>query len=242
MLNPDAEAEHSSAAKVCEGTVLVVEDDSVTRAKIIKCLMKHRLKVIEASTGEEAMALFEGGNVDLVVLDILMPGMDGFEVCRRMRAHDVNPPIIMLTTLGEMTDRLRGLDLGADDYMVKPFHPEELMARIRAVLRRSRATAAQGAIIEVGDLKLESHSHKCSKNGHDLDLTPKEFQLLDELCANRGRAVSRDSLLKRIWGEHHFGSDKSLDVYIGKLRQKVEDDPENPTLICTVRGFGYLCE
>lgn len=240
MVNCNSEAEATAPPEVCEGTVLVVEDEALARTKIIKSLVKNHFRVIEAHTGEQAMERFEGA-IDLVVLDILLPGLDGFEVCRRMRARTLNTPIIMLTTLGEIKDRLRGLDLGADDYMVKPFYPQELVARVRAVLRRSRDAAAKSVMLEFRDLKIDFHAQKCFKNGHDLDLTPKEFQLLDELCANRGTAVSRQALLNRIRGENRFGSDKSLDVYIGRLRQKIEDDPEEPTLIRTVRGFGYLC-
>ena len=199
------------------GTVLVVEDESITRAKILRALTRSHFRTLEAGTGEAALVLFETEAVDLIFLDIMLPGMDGFELC----------------------ERLRGLGLGADDYMVKPFHPEELVARVRAVLRRSKEVVADPSLT-VGDLRIEFHSGKCLKRGQDLDLTPKEFQLLDELLAHRGEAVSRAALSARVWGENHHGSDKSLDVYVGRLRQKVEDNPEEPALIQTVRGFGYL--
>jgi len=221
------------------GTVLVVEDESLTRAKILRALTRSHFRTLEAGTGEAALLLFETEAVDLIVLDIMLPGMDGFELCERLRGGGHQTPIIMLTNLADMKDRLRGLGLGADDYMVKPFHPEELVARVRAVLRRSKEVVADPSLT-VGDLRIEFHSGKCLKRGQDLDLTPKEFQLLDELLAHRGEAVSRAALSARVWGENHHGSDKSLDVYVGRLRQKVEDNPEEPALIQTVRGFGYL--
>ena len=224
-----------------EGTILVVEDEPLTRAKIVRALIKGNYQVVEAESGEQALASFRSVPVDLVVLDLLLPGMSGFEVCQCLRSGDGKTPIIMLTNLNEIQDRVRGLGMGADDYMVKPFYPEELVARVQAVLRRSKDLVPQDAVLEVGELKIEFHTQRAFKNGVDLELTHKEFQLLAELCASHGKPVSRATLLSRVWGENHFGSDKSLDVFVGRLRQKVETEPDNPTLIRTVRGHGYMC-
>lgn len=224
-----------------KGTILLVEDEAATRNVIRRTLEREHYLVIEAGTGEEAIRLFDPRTIDLVLLDILLPGISGFEVCERLRRASSRAAIIMLTVLEGIDDRLKGLELGADDYMIKPFHPKELVARAGAVLRRSREAAAASPVQEVGDLRIDFHTQKCFREGVDLDLTQKEFLLLSELCANRGRIVERAMLLRKVWGEDHHMSGKSLDVYIGRLRQKVEKHPEEPSLILTVRGEGYLC-
>ena len=221
------------------GTILVVEDEAMTRIKILRTLTGNKYQAVAAHSGEEALEQLQTRDFDLVVLDILLPGISGFEVCERIQQSPRKTPIIMLTALHALSDRLRGLSLGADDYMIKPFAPEELVARVQAVLRRSKKTAA--SVQTTQGLKIDFHAQKCFKNAQDLRLTPKEFQLLAGLCECPGTAVSRETLSRRLWGEKHFGSEKSLDVYIGRLRQKVEDDPEDPDLILTVRGFGYCC-
>jgi DNA-binding response OmpR family regulator len=224
------------------GTILVVEDEVLTRTKIRRALLKEGFKVTEAESGEDALDLMQQEPFKLIVLDIILPGMDGFEVCSRAREAAPEVAIIILSNLGGVEDRLRGLTLGADDYMVKPFSAEELVARTRAVLRRARGPEAKGECLEFRTLKIEFHSQRCFKAGRDLDLTPKEFRILSELCSSPGIPLSRETLAGRVWGKQHFGSDKSLDVYIRRLRQKVEDDPSDPALIRTVWGFGYVCE
>lgn len=224
------------------GTILVVEDEALTRTKITRVLTRHGFQVVEAATGEEAVRLLREQVFDLMVLDILLPGMDGFEVCAWVKDAQPGLAIIMLTNLGTVTDRIRGLGLGADDYMVKPFSTEELVARAKAVLRRAKEATAKGECLVFKNLKIEFYSQKCYKEGRDLDLTPKEFQLLSELCAHAGVPVSREALAERVWGKEHHGSGKNLDVYIRRLRQKVEDDPSDPSLIRTNWGFGYTCE
>jgi DNA-binding response OmpR family regulator len=224
------------------GTILVVEDETLTRTKIRRALLKEGFKVTEAESGEDALNLLQQEQFQLMVLDIILPGMDGFEVCSCVKAAAPGIGIIILSNLGGVQDRLRGLALGADDYMVKPFSPEELVARTRAVLRRFKEPEARGECLEFRSLKIEFHSQRCFKQGRDLDLTPKEFRILSELCSSPGVALSRETLSGRVWGKQHFGSGKSLDVYIRRLRQKVEDDPSDPTFIHTVWGFGYVCE
>lgn len=224
------------------GTILVVEDEALTRTKIKRVLTRHGFHVVEAATGEEAVRLLREQAFDLMVLDILLPGMDGFEVCAWVKDARPGLAIIMLTNLGAVTDRIRGLGLGADDYMVKPFSTEELVARAKAVLRRAKEGMGKGECLVFKNLKIEFHSQKCFKEGRDLDLTPKEFQLLSELCVHAGVPVSREALAERVWGKEHHGSGKNLDVYIRRLRQKVEDDPSDPSLIRTNWGFGYTCE
>jgi DNA-binding response OmpR family regulator len=219
-----------------EPTLLVVDDEASTRTVIRARLGKEPFQVLEAGSGEGALAMLEGAEVDLVLLDAMLPGMDGFEVCRHIRARGGSPAIIMLTQLAEREAAIRGLLLGADDYMTKPFDPEELVARVKAVLRRTREWGAQ---LEFGNLKIDLRLQKCSKSGRDLELTPKEFTLLAVLCAHPGQSVSRAELSRLVWGEQRHVSAKSLDVYIRRLRQKVEDHPDRPVFILTERGCGY---
>lgn len=241
----------SDVASFCDGhldgqfhgfMILVVEDDAPTRVKIIKTLAKHHFETLYASTGEAALALSQSHQVDLILLDIVLPGMDGFEVCRKLRAGGRPMAIIMLTQLDTTVDTIRGLEAGADDYIVKPFVPEELIARIQAVLRRTRELAKVGSTLRFRDLTIEFQSQKCLRNGKDLNLTPKEFALMAVLCSNPGQAVSRSSLVGQVWGHQHSLSDKSLDVYVGRLRQKIKDSQADPILVRSVRGFGYVLD
>jgi DNA-binding response OmpR family regulator len=241
MIGPMIECSQTLNDEPWQGPILVIEDDDPTLAKIMRTLVRSHFQALEARTGEEGLKMFETREFDLIVLDILLPGMDGFEVCRSIRDSRKPTPIIFLTTLGDTENLVRGLTMGADDYMVKPFKPEELVARIRTVLRRKQEVPA-ATHLKLRDLDLEYHSQKCFKNGRELDLTPTEFHLLMELCSTPGQAVSRSVLSNSVWGPSHHVSEKSLDVYIARLRQKVEDDPTEPSLIRTVRGYGYVCE
>ena len=242
MVNSMSRERHVIPVRPWQTTILVIEDDNPTRAKILRTLTGSHFQALGAVTGEEGLKLFETRRIDLMVLDILLPGMDGFEVCRRIQASPNRAPVIFLTTLGDTEYLVRGLTMGADDYMVKPFKPEEIIARIRTVLRRKQEVTAGATRLNFRNLEIEYHSQKCFKNGRELDLTPTEFHLLTELCSNGGEAVSRSTLSSSVWGPSHHVSEKSLDVYIARLRQKVEDDPADPSLIRTVRGFGYVCE
>jgi DNA-binding response OmpR family regulator len=224
-----------------QGSILVVDDESLFRTMVAETMTEAHFEVLVATTGEEAMSLLDAHPVDVVLLDILLPGMDGFEVCRRIRAAKMDLAIIMLSTLDPLKDRIRGLALGADDYMLKPFHIEELVARIQAVLRRSRKLPDLPVQQKFRNLDFDFQSGKCFKDGEDVGLTPKEFQLLVELCTHPGQVLSRAHLAARIWGERHEGGEKCLDVYIGRLRRKIDGHSAEPTLIHTVRGSGYFC-
>ena len=222
--------------------ILVVEDDKATRRMICQTLARDGFQVLEEATGEAALEAFLRSRPALVVLDIMLPGIDGFEVCQRLRASGEEVPILMLTARSEDADKIQGLELGAADYMVKPFNPMELRARLRAILRRMGGRGEGQGDLEYRDVKLQFRQQKCFKGGREVDLTPREFRLLAELLKAPGKVQSREDLSSHIWGKGHFGSPKSLDVYIGRLRRKVEDDPSAPTLIRTARGCGYVCE
>jgi DNA-binding response OmpR family regulator len=195
-------------------------------------------RVLMAGDGEEALRLIGDSHTDLVVLDIMLPGVDGIEVCRRTRRHS-SVPIVMLTALGEEEDRVLGLRLGADDYVTKPFSPRELALRVESVLRRSRggAPAASGELVD-GDLRLDPVARTATRDGEALALTLREFDLLSFLMANRGTAFSRADLLDRVWG-WNFGDQSTVTVHVRRLREKVEDDPARPIRIATVWGVGY---
>jgi DNA-binding response OmpR family regulator len=242
MPNGTSFCDDLSAAQCRAFTLLVVEDEPLARTKLRWTLGRQQFETLEAGSGEEALELVQSHHIDLMVLDIVLPGMDGFEVCRRVRAAGKPTAIIMLTHLDAKADIIRGLMLGADDYIVKPFVPEELIARIKAVLRRAGSRAEADAAVTLRGFTIDHHTQRCLRGGKDLNLTPREFALLTTLCCSPGQAVSRSRLVSEVWGEGRFVSDKSLDVYLGRLRQKIEVDPGEPTLIRTVRGYGYVLE
>ncbi|MFS8571168.1 MAG: response regulator transcription factor, partial [Thermaerobacter sp.] len=206
-------------------------------------LVRHFLdlegyEVHEAAGGEEALAVLETVRVDLVVLDLMMPGMDGWTLCRELRSHG-DVPILMLTARGETTDKVRGLELGADDYLVKPFDPQELVARVRALLRRYRIATSQ--VVEVGDLSLDRKTYRCRLGDREIALPPKEFELLFTLASYPGRTFTRDQLIEAIWGYDYEGDERTVDVHIRRLRARFER-PGSPFVIRTVRGLGYRLE
>jgi DNA-binding response OmpR family regulator len=219
-------------------TVLVVDDDLTVRDVVRRYLERAGHRVLVAGDGEEALRLIGGSRPDLVVLDIMLPGVDGIEVCRRTRGQS-SVPIVMLTALGEESDRVLGLRLGADDYVTKPFSPRELTLRVESVLRRSRgaAPAAAGELVD-GDLRLDTAARVATRGGGPLALTLREFDLLAFLMANQGTAFSRADLLGRVWG-WSFGDQSTVTVHVRRLREKVEDDPARPVRIATVWGVGY---
>lgn len=221
---------------------LVVEDDAPTLKFVQRTLAGNGFQVMEATTGEAALELFQAHHPDLLVLDILLPGIDGFQVCRSIRESGSDAAILMLTSKGDEADKVRGLELGADDYMVKPFSPTELVARLQAILRRMHRVESGQEPHEHRGIRMEFRLQKCFKEGREVDLTPREFVLLSELLRNAGQPLSRESLSTSLWGRGHHGSPKSLDVYIRRLREKIEDVPADPTLIRTVWGYGYVCE
>lgn len=220
--------------------ILIVEDESSIRKFININLCINGFTVMEAESGEVALELLEGYNPMIVLLDIMLPGMDGFEVCQKIRSTRPDIIIIMLTARGQDMDKIMGLGLGADDYMVKPFNPLELVARIKAILRRSeRGTPKITERVKFKNLELDVESQKFYKNGREIDLTPTEFLIVNTFIKSPGKAFSRDELLNKIWGQDYFGDIKTVDVHIRRLREKIEDNPSAPNYIETVWGFGY---
>jgi DNA-binding response OmpR family regulator len=222
--------------------ILVVDDepDVVEVIELTFSLQWAGSEVIAAADGESALKVFQAEQPDVVVLDVGLPGMSGFEVCRRLRAiSDV--PILMLTVRGEEMERLKGLELGADDYIVKPFSPLELVARTRAVLRRSQAAplAVSSRIIVDGELTLDLDNREVILRGQSAKLTPTESRILSQLVANAGRVVTQKTLLARVWGWESDDDMLMLKVHIARLRQKLDDDAHNPRYIFTERGLGY---
>lgn len=219
--------------------VLVVEDEDSIRRFITLNLEMAGYEVGEAASGEEALALLKTLLPDVVVLDLMLPGINGLEVCQHIRETTPEPLIIMLTAKGQDTDKIMGLELGADDYMVKPFNPFELIARIKAMLRRRNRFETGRTPYIHGDLQLDTDANKLLKNDREVELTPTEYSLLKMFMENPGKALKRDELLNAVWGEDYFGDTKTLDVHIRRLREKIEDNPSEPRYIKTVWGSGY---
>lgn len=220
--------------------MLVVEDEGSIRKFIKINLVRDGFSVLEAESGEEALDIMKSEKPDVVVLDIMLPGIDGYEVCQRIREKNMDTIVVMLTARGQDMDKIMGLDLGADDYMVKPFNPLELVARIRAILRRTDSTRVENKnVIECENLKMDLKSQKFFKNDIEIELTPTEFLILKAFMQNPGKAFSRDEILDSVWGEDYFGETKTVDVHIRRIREKIEDNPSQPEFIETVWGFGY---
>ncbi len=220
-------------------TILVVEDDVTLLETIAYNLGQEGHTVVKSSDGASGLEAARTEKPDLVILDLMLPQLDGLSVCRAIR-HEMTIPIIILTARSGEVDRIVGLDSGADDYIVKPFSLGELLARVRAALRRGSTTAA--ARLVAGDLTLDLISHRARREGRELSLTPKEFDLLAELMRHKGAVLSRDLLLERVWGFDYVGDTRTVDVHIRWLREKIERDAANPTRIQTVRGLGYRFE
>ena len=224
--------------------ILIVEDEKSFSEPLSFLLGKEGYVVEVAADGNEALIKFEKGGVDLVLLDLMLPGMPGTEVCRQIRTTS-NVPIIMLTAKDDEVDKVVGLELGADDYVTKPYSARELLARIRAVLRRGGDSTAEldgGPLVQVGEIKLDVDRHIVTFKGENIALPLKEFELLEFLMRNAGRVLTRIQIIDRIWGNDYVGDTKTLDVHIKRLRSKLEADPANPELIQTVRGLGYKME
>ena len=218
--------------------ILTVEDDERIRTAVKLALEDEGWNVTEADSGEDALEAFSRQPTDVVLIDIMLPGIDGFEVCRSIRrTSDV--PIVMVTARADTHDVVAGLEAGADDYLTKPFAPKELSARIRALLRRARSTDPSITHLRFGDLEVVPDEGVVKKNDEPVHLTKTEFRLLVELAASPGRVFSREVLLERVWGYGYFGDGRLVDVHIRRLRTKIEDDPANPRHVVTVRGLGY---
>ncbi len=217
--------------------VLVVEDEEAISEPLAEHLVREGFDVEVAGTIANASEAYQGRSPDLILLDVMLPDGDGRDLCREIRrSSDV--PIIMLTARGEEIDRIVGLELGADDYVVKPFSAGELVARMRAILRRGRATARNGPIA-IGPITLDPSSRTVTSDGRPIELAAKEFDLLHMLMANAGTVLKREEIMDEVWDPHWFGPTKTLDVHISWLRKKLEVDPSKPTLITTVRGVGF---
>ena len=225
-------------------TILVVEDEESFVDALVVGLQREGFRVEVARDGVEALEQFERVQPDLILLDVMLPRMSGVDVCRQIRATS-NVPIIMVTAKASEIDTVVGLEVGADDYVSKPYRLRELVARMRAALRRS-AGASGGAsadedadVLQVGDVRLDVERHGSPPRGEEVRLPLKEFELLEVLLDNAGRVLTRDTLISRVWGADYVGDTKTLDVHIKRLRAKVEDDPANPRRIVTIRGLGY---
>ncbi|HEY3247856.1 MAG TPA: response regulator transcription factor [bacterium] len=220
--------------------ILVVDDEPHIVELVKYNLLQEGFEVVTAHDGDEALARTRQDHPDLIVLDIMLPYVDGLEVCRQVR-RESGVPIIMLTAKDGELERVVGLELGADDYVTKPFSPRELVARVRAILRRTSRAGAEAADgpVASGGLALDPATHEVSLRGRAIDLTAKEFELLKLLLSHPNRVFTRDFLLEHIWGYDYYGSTRTVDMHISRLREKIEDDPAAPTFIITVRGVGY---
>jgi two-component system response regulator MtrA len=218
-------------------SVLVVDDDQDLAEMLGIVLNGAGIEVDLVSRGDEVMDVFRNNPPDLVLLDIMLPGLDGIEVCRQIRAFSVRVPIVMLTAKGDTHDVVLGLEAGADDYMVKPFKPSELVARIRTRLRRTSSELS--GILLLADIAIDILEHTITRGGKEIPLTRLEFDLLVALAKEPGRVFTREALLSEVWGYRHSTDTRLVNVHIQRLRAKVEHDPENPTIITTVRGIGY---
>ncbi|WP_124726934.1 response regulator transcription factor [Staphylospora marina] len=226
---------------------ILVVDDEVSILKLVRFnLEKEGFEVESAQDGQTALDRAVRWKPDLVVLDWMLPGLDGLEVCRRLRQEKRHVPILMLTAKTEEFDKVLGLELGADDYMTKPFSPRELVARVKAILRRVEALKGEDKdrdrVIHVGELSIDPDGYVVTKNRKEVDLTPKEFELLHYMVSHRGKVLSRDQLLSAVWNYDFLGDSRIVDVHVSHLREKIEDDSRTPVYIKTVRGVGYKFE
>jgi DNA-binding response OmpR family regulator len=219
--------------------VLVVEDDPGILRTVADNLRFDDYDVITAMDGETAYALQQAQPVDLIVLDLMLPRMSGQELCRRLRMEDIHVPVLVLTARGEEADRVAGLDMGADDYVVKPFSVPELMARIRALLRRASSAASQPAVLTLGQVEVDFRRYVAIRSGQTIDLTRKEFAVLRFLASREDTVVTRDELLNKVWGLDAYPVTRTVDNHIASLRAKLEADPSRPVYIQTVHGVGY---
>jgi len=224
-------------------SLLVVEDDETIRDTICEALELEGFTVRPCANGRDAIQLLQGPaelqGFDLVVLDLMLPGLGGLDICRKLRQHNNQTPILVVSARDTETDRVLGLEVGADDYLVKPFGMRELVARCRALLRRSSGPIARERVLEHANLRLFQEECRVTRDGLEVNLSPKEYRLLELFMLNPRRVWSRDQLLEQLWGIDYFGDSKTVDVHIRWLREKLEDSPSAPVHLVTVRGFGY---
>jgi two-component system response regulator RegX3 len=222
--------------------VLVVEDEESFSDALSYMLKREGFETAVAATGPDALTEFDRGGADVVLLDLMLPGLSGTEVCRQLRSRS-NVPIIMLTAKDAEIDKVVGLELGADDYVTKPYSARELVARIRAVLRRrGEVDSPADPVLEAGPVRMDVERHVVAVDGEQIALPLKEFDLLELLMRNAGRVLTRMQLIDRVWGSDYVGDTKTLDVHVKRLRAKIEPDPANPRYLLTVRGLGYKLE
>lgn len=224
--------------------VVVADDDPQLLRLVTRNLQLEDFDVVGASDGQQALERIEEKAPDLVILDVMMPKLDGFTVCERVREFSA-VPIIIVTARGQDQDKVRGLDIGADDYLTKPFSVDELLARVRAVLRRSQMSATQSGLglrsaLTIGDLTIDFAQHRVVLTDHEVDMTPVEYRLLAYLAQNAGRVITQDLLLEHVWGEEYVGESHLLQVNVNRLRRKIEQDPAHPRYLLTKTGIGYL--
>lgn len=224
--------------------VLVVEDEQSLREPLVYLLKKEGFETLEAADGLQAVEVFNSSEVDLILLDLMLPGINGNEVCRIIRQTS-QVPIIMLTAKDSEIDKVVGLEIGADDYVTKPYSTRELLARMKAVLRRNTDASPANdipGIIEVGSVRMDVDRHIVEVHGEKVSMPLKEFELLELLLENANRVLTRGQIIDRVWGSNYFGDTKTLDVHIKRIRSKIEDDPARPVHLLTVRGLGYKFE
>ena len=222
--------------------VLVVEDEQNLREPLVYLLQKEGYDVIEAEDGRSAIDIFFSLGADLVLLDLMLPGVNGNEVCRAIRAES-QVPIIMVTAKDSEIDKVVGLEIGADDYVTKPYSSRELLARMKAVLRRGTETATvPSSLIKAGPVEMDLERHTVTVNGERIQMPLKEFELLELLMENVNRVLTRGQIIDRVWGSNYFGDTKTLDVHVKRIRSKIEEDPARPVHLTTVRGLGYKFE
>lgn len=221
--------------------ILIIEDEEPIRTALEDDFRLENYEVTVAADGTEGLAKAMDQDTDLIILDIMLPGVNGFEICRKLRSQGITTPIIMLTAKGQEIDRVVGLEIGADDYVTKPFSPRELQARVKAVLRRMEVGAddRSEAIFQSGGLEVDFRQYICRRNDKEISLTNHEFELLRYLILNRGKVIRRDELLDEVWGKNVFVTPHTVDTHVANLRKKIEDDPSNPRLIISIRGVGY---
>jgi two-component system alkaline phosphatase synthesis response regulator PhoP len=223
--------------------ILLVDDDKNICELVSYNLQKEGFAVDTAMDGNEGLKMACSGNYDLVILDIMLPGINGTEICKNLRRESAvaRLPIIILSARGDEVDRVVGLEIGADDYVVKPFSPRELLARVNALLRRVEMSASKesDAILSIDGIELDNKTRSVKVAGKNVDFTPKEFAMMELLMRNSGQAFSRDYLLEKIWGYDYVGDTRTVDVHVRHIRQKIEQDPANPKYLQTVRSYGY---
>ncbi|NOZ26459.1 MAG: response regulator transcription factor [Chloroflexi bacterium] len=224
-----------------KATVLVVDDEPNILSVVQAYLQQEGFTVYTAADGLSALKAARAYRPDLIVLDIMLPGLDGIEVLRRLR-QESNVYVLMLTAKADETDKIVGLTMGADDYLTKPFSPRELVARVKAILRRGRGVGQDEAPLNFHRLRIDPEARQVWKDDRPVELTPIEFDILLALARHRGRVLSREQLIEHVWGYDYYGDERVVDVHIGRIRKKIEDDPAHPTWIITARGIGYRFE